>query len=279
MSDDKKYYYLKLKDNFFDPDAMIVLESMQDGYLYSNILLKLFLRSLKNEGKLMFNERIPYNSNILSQVVRHNVGVIEKAMKIFSDLELIEVLDNGAIYMLDIQNFIGSSSTEADRQRNYRNQLEIDRGLKHSLQMSHQMSHQTLHQMNDKSTPEIELKIKKELKKDLKKEVVQKTKKIYNECVEISDTEYQTLIERYGTEERLKKGIEILNNYLMTSGKKYKSHYHVLIGWVLERVNENEKSKGYGLPSNDGKNTRNETDEPKPRFKQIDYLSMSNLSG
>jgi hypothetical protein len=107
----------------------------------------------------------------------------------------------------------------------------------------------------------------------------EKTKKIFSECVEISDTEYQTLIERYGTEERLNKGIETLNNYLMTSGKKYKSHYHVLIGWVLERVNENEKSKGYGLSRNDRKNTSNETDEPKPRFKQIDYLSMSNLSG
>ena len=58
MSDNKKYYYLKLKDNFFDSDSLIVLESMQDGYLYSNILLKLYLRSLKNDGKLMFNDVI-----------------------------------------------------------------------------------------------------------------------------------------------------------------------------------------------------------------------------
>ena len=52
MSDNKKYYYLKLKDDFFDSDSLIVLESMQDGYLYSNILLKLYLRSLKNKGRL-----------------------------------------------------------------------------------------------------------------------------------------------------------------------------------------------------------------------------------
>ena len=50
MADNKKYYYLKLKDNFFDSDEMIVLESMPDGYIYSNILLKLYLRSLKYEG-------------------------------------------------------------------------------------------------------------------------------------------------------------------------------------------------------------------------------------
>ena len=71
MADDKKYYYLKLKDNFFDSDAMIILESMQDGYMYSNILLKLYLRSLKFQGRLMFNEKIPYNSTVLAQVTRH----------------------------------------------------------------------------------------------------------------------------------------------------------------------------------------------------------------
>ena len=80
MSDNKKYYYLKLKDNFFDSDEIIILESMPDGHLYSNILLKLYLRSLKNNGRLMFNERIPFNSTMLAQVTRHSVGNIEKAV-------------------------------------------------------------------------------------------------------------------------------------------------------------------------------------------------------
>ena len=129
MSDNKKYYYLKLKDNFFDSDQMIVLESMPDGYKYSNILLKLYLRSLKNDGKLMFNDRIPYNSTILSQVTRHSVGDVEKAVKIFSELGLIEILENGAIYMLDIQNFIGESSTEGDRKRAYRRKIDQEKNM------------------------------------------------------------------------------------------------------------------------------------------------------
>ena len=41
MSDNRKYYYLKLKENYFDDDSIVLLESMQDGVLYSNILLKL----------------------------------------------------------------------------------------------------------------------------------------------------------------------------------------------------------------------------------------------
>ena len=127
MSDNQKYYYLKLVDNFFDRDEMIMLESMPDGYLYSNILLKLYLRSLKNTGKLMFNDRIPYNPTMLANITRHPVAVVEKAVDIFQQLGLVEILDNGAIYMLDIQDFIGKSSTEADRKRNYRRRIDEEK--------------------------------------------------------------------------------------------------------------------------------------------------------
>lgn len=102
---------------------MILLENMKDGYLYSNILLKLYLRSLKDNGRLMLNSRIPYNSQMIASVTRHQVGTVEKALEIFEGLGLVEILDNGAIYMLDIQNFIGESSTEADRKRQYRAQI------------------------------------------------------------------------------------------------------------------------------------------------------------
>lgn len=163
MADNKKYYYLKLKEGFFDSDEMIVLESMSDGYLYSNILLKLYLRSLKYQGRLMFNERIPFNSTMLAQVTRHSVGVVEKAMQVLQDLGLVEVLDNGAIYMSDIQNFIGKSSTEADRIRTYRNQIEAEKN-RAALPCTN------VQQMSYKCTPEIELE--KEL--DIDKEIYTK---------------------------------------------------------------------------------------------------------
>lgn len=147
MADNKKYYYLRLTENFFDSEAMIILESMPDGYLYSNILLKLYTKSLKGNGRLMFNDRIPYNPTILAQITRHSVGVMEKALQLFQDLGLIEVLDNGAIYMLDIQNFIGKSSTEADRKREYRAQIESEKTD----------TDKCPDKSTDKSTPEIEI--------------------------------------------------------------------------------------------------------------------------
>lgn len=155
MSDNKKYYYLRLKDNFFDSDELKILESMKDGYLYSNILLKLYLRSLKNDGKLVVNDRIPYSADMLASVTGHQVGTIKQALSIFKDLGLIDVLDNGAIYMLDIQNFIGKGSSEADRKREYRQRIEIERT---NVQTN-------LRQISDKSTPEIE--IEKEIEKEI----------------------------------------------------------------------------------------------------------------
>lgn len=154
MADNKKYYYLRLKDNFFDSDEMKILESMKDGYLYSNVLLKLYLRSLKNDGKLVVNDRIPYNSEMLASVTGHQVGTIKQALSIFKDLGLIDVLENGAIYMLDIQNFIGRGSSEADRKRAYRQRIEIDRT--------------NVRQISDKTPPEIEIEIEKELEIDNK---------------------------------------------------------------------------------------------------------------
>lgn len=153
MSDNKKYYYLRLKDNFFDSDELKILESMKDGYLYSNILLKLYLRSLKNDGKLVVNDRIPYNAEMLASVTGHQIGTVKQALSIFKELGLIDVLENGAIYMLDIQNFIGRGSSEADRKREYRQRIETDRT--------------NVRQISDKTPPEIELEIEKEIEKEI----------------------------------------------------------------------------------------------------------------
>lgn len=159
MSDNKKYYYLRLKDNFFDSDELKILESMKDGYLYSNILLKLYLRSLKNDGKLVVNERIPYSADMLASVTGHQVGTIKQALSVFKDLGLIDVLDNGAIYMLDIQNFIGKGSSEADRKREYRQRIETDRT---NVQTN-------LRQISEKSPPEIEIELEKDI--EIEKEI------------------------------------------------------------------------------------------------------------
>ena len=177
MSDNKKYYYLKLKENFFDEPALELLESMENGYIYSNILLKLYLKSLRNEGRLAYNDRIPYNSKVIAQMTKHNIDVVEKAIRTFKELDLIEILDNGAIYMLDIQNFIGKSTTEADRIRNYRNRINEEKCTLKLSDSKVEVTNDVTNvqsdsvQMYDKSTPEY---------RDKSIEFIDKSKEIYN---------------------------------------------------------------------------------------------------
>ena len=160
--DEKKYYYMRLKENFFDDDSMKILEAMPDGYLYSNILLKMYLSSLKSKGRLMLNDLIPYNPQMIASITRHQVGTVEKALDVFQTMGLIEVLDNGAIYMLNIQNYIGKSSDVADRQREYDRKIADEKKSSRNLERN-------LEENQKKYLPEIE--IEKEIEKEPEKEV------------------------------------------------------------------------------------------------------------
>ena len=158
MADNKTYYYLKLKEGFFDSEDMKLLQAMKDGYMYSDILLKLYLRSLRQDGRLMYRGIIPYTSDMIATITNHQVGTVEKAVKILEQMGFIEILDNGAIYMTDIQNFIGQSSSEADRKRQYRKEIEAEklRILENNIGTNVRTDDRTnVRQSSDKSTPEI----------------------------------------------------------------------------------------------------------------------------
>ena len=105
MSDNRKYYYLKLKESYFDDDAIVLLESMQDGMLYSNILLKLYLKSLKYGGTCSLTRISPTPAQMIATITRQQVGTVERALQIFMKLGLVEPLDNGALYMSNIEHF------------------------------------------------------------------------------------------------------------------------------------------------------------------------------
>ena len=205
MADNKRYYYMRLKESFFDDDAIKILEAMPDGYLYSNILIKLYLKSLKFNGRLMYNERIPYNASVLATLTNHSVGVIEKALDIFEQLGLIEVLDNGAIYMLDIQNYIGKSTTEADRKRDYRNRIDEEKKI-----ISGQMSGQN----SDKSTPEIEIEIEKDIEIEKERETEKRKRVDYQRIVDMYNDTCVSFPKVHSISDARKKAIKArLNTY------------------------------------------------------------------
>ena len=155
MSENKKYFYLKLKDSFFSSEEMLVLESVPDGMIYQNIYLRMCLLSLKNEGALTFKNMLPYDLKMLATVLRVDIAQMKMALELFEQLGLVTKTDNEVLFMSDIQALIGQSSTEAERIAKYRKRIA---GCTESVQML-----QTC-------TPKIELEKEKELKKDIELE-------------------------------------------------------------------------------------------------------------
>lgn len=224
MSDNRKYYYLKLKENYFDDDSIVLLESMQDGVLYSNILLKLYLKSLKHGGRLQLDEDIPYTAQMIATITRQQIGTVERALQIFLKLGLVEVLDSGTFYMSNIELLIGQSSTEAERKRAARLQ---NKALSAPRTNGGHLS--------DIRPPEIE--IKKEIDIELEKEGELKGQAIARsygryENVFLTDTELSEL--QAELPEKWAYYIERLSGYIASTGKKYKNHAATIRRWAAD---------------------------------------------
>jgi predicted phage replisome organizer len=276
MSDNKKYYYIKIKENFYDTDDIRLLQSMDNGYLYSDILMKLYLKSLKHNGKLMFKDHIPFNAKMIATITGHNIAIVEKALGIFVDIGLIEILDNGAIYMLDIQNFIGQSSTEADRKKEYRKRIAMEKNK--LLPTGEDICPDIRPQSEDKIPPEIEIDIEKDIEiRDRDKNKPSKHKYGEYKHVLLTDEEHTKLINEYG-DIFTEKCIKHLDEYMEMIGKKYKSCYLAIRKWVVEAVNKKEgNSYGNGVRGDKQCNDKNQynvktgfgglTDEERARAK------------
>ena len=102
MSNNEKYYYLKLKEDFFDSPAIKIIEYMSNGYKYSNLLIKLYLKALKFDGALRLNEHTPYNIEMISAAVGMDIDTVRVAFDLFEKLKLVEILNDGTIYMPEI---------------------------------------------------------------------------------------------------------------------------------------------------------------------------------
>lgn len=63
------------------------------------------------------------------------------------------------------------------------------------------------------------------------KEINKENKVKHLDSVFLTENEHQKLIKEFG-ETLTKLKIESLNDYMMSTGKKYKSHYHTILSWI-----------------------------------------------
>ena len=125
---DGKYYWLKLKRDFFKRHDIRIIEGLPDGINISHFYIKLMLESVDHEGELRFSEDIPYTPEMLASITYTPLEVVEKSLKVLKDFELVKIDDDGTIRLPKVVKLIDSASDtdDARRQRRYREQKRAE---------------------------------------------------------------------------------------------------------------------------------------------------------
>ena len=119
----KKYYWLKLKEDFFEEDAISWIEEQEKGKEYCLFYLKLCLKSLKTNGLLIRNVGsmlVPYDAKTLAKITNTDIDTVRVAMDIFTKIGLVQRLENGELFISQLQNMVGSETSKAQLMRNKR---------------------------------------------------------------------------------------------------------------------------------------------------------------
>lgn len=152
----KRYFWLKLKDDFFGQKEIKMLRRIAGGDTYTIIYLKMLLLSLKNDGKIYFDG---IAENFVEEIALDIDEDTENTQITFNYLAqkgLIEFSD-AELEMTNIASMIGSESDAARRKRKQRSR---EKNL-----------------ISDNVTPkshlghtEIEIELEKELETDIEKD-------------------------------------------------------------------------------------------------------------
>lgn len=160
-SDSRRYYWLKLKEDFFEDYAIEWLEEQKNGSVYALFYLKLCLKALKHDGMLIRHVGtmlIPYDVPKLAEITRTNEDTVIVALELMKKIGLIEVRDDGAIYVAKLDEMVGSETKSAARQRKHRQKLKMRDNV-------------TLLSQKSASLCTQEIELEKEKDKELDKEV------------------------------------------------------------------------------------------------------------
>ena len=124
---DKRYYWLKLKRDFFKRHDIRIIESMPNGKDYILFYLKLLCESVDHDGNLRFSDQIPYSEAMLATITNTNVDIVRSAIKIFTELGMMEIFDDGTYFMNEVNKLIGSAANNdnANRQRRFRERQKL----------------------------------------------------------------------------------------------------------------------------------------------------------
>ena len=237
MAEAKKYYWLKLKRDFFKRHDIRIIEEMPNGKDYILFYLKLLLESIDHEGNLRFSDAIPYNEQMLSVVTNTNVDVVRSAMKIFTELHMMDILDDQTIYMAEVDKLIGcaADNDNANRQRRFREKKkqELPSVTKCNAGVTHSVTKD-----NESKSIEKEIEIDTELEVDVEDAAADENQLkqiggMGKNVVYLSDKQFDSLIDKLGVD-AFDRYVERLADYIISKNAYVRNHYETILKWYKE---------------------------------------------
>lgn len=122
-TENKRFYWIKLRENFFQQETIDWLMEQENGSAYIVLYLKMCLLTANTSGELIRtigNMTIPYEPKKISQKTGFDIDTVNVALSLFKHLGLIEETQEGIPVMPEVKNMVGSESESAARVRKYR---------------------------------------------------------------------------------------------------------------------------------------------------------------
>ena len=157
---EKKKFWLKLKEDFFDNEKIRIIESMPNGEKYVLFLLKLQTKSIRNVGHLRLNAEIPYSEQMLATITNTNIDIVRSAIKVLQRVGFIQILDDNTYFMTKVAELTGSETDSAERVRQHRARIENDKQELKALQCNTDVT-------KCNANIELELELDTELEKNI----------------------------------------------------------------------------------------------------------------
>lgn len=246
MAEKKKYYWLKLKRDFFKRHDIRIVESMPNGKDYILFYLKLLLESIDHEGTLRFSETIPYNEQMLSVVTNTNIDTVRSAMKLFIELNMMTVFDDQTIYMNEVDKLIGSAADNDNANR-------VRRCREKKKQLALQDVTEGITKCNESKS--IDKEKYKEIDTEVDAEVDSATTATEDnqlKCiggnlgkgvVYLTDRQFADLIDRLGMD-AFNRYVDRLATFIIEKNAHVKSHYDTILKWYEEDSKVNTNAPG-----------------------------------
>lgn len=167
MAETKKYYWLKLKDDFFRDKRIKKLRRIAGGDTYTVIYLKMQLLSIKNNGVLIY-EGIEENfAEELALELDEEVENVKVTLAFLQGNGMIEETDTNHFLMTETIKCIGSESASAERVRKHR-----EKKAQKALQCNAQVTDGNIEIEKDK-----DIELEKDIDIDIDKKEEKKTGK------------------------------------------------------------------------------------------------------